>query len=321
VGGARFYRGAWAATRARTGSMDQLVALGTTAAFLLSVVHLAAGGPLYFEASAVVITLVLVGKALEARARRGTAAAIEALATLRPDTATRLAEDGREESVAAASLAVGDRVRVSPGNAFPADGVVETGVTDADESLITGESRPVPKAPGDRVTAGAVNGAGVVVIRVTATGEGTALARIMAAVQAAQASKAPVQALVDRVAAVFVPAVLLLALATLAAWLAAGAEHAVAIVNAVSVLVIACPCALGLATPAALVAGTGAAARAGVLIRDAAVLERAKALDTVAFDKTGTLTEGRPRVVAVDGREDTLALAAALQQGLSLIHI
>jgi len=315
VGGFRFYRGAWAATRARTGSMDQLVALGTTSAFLLSVFHLATGGPLYFEASAVVITLVLAGKALEAKAKRGTAAAIEALARLRPDTATRLNAAGREERVAAASLAVGDRVRVSPGNAFPADGVIEDGETEADEALITGESRPVHKAVGDRVTAGAVNGAGVVVVRVTAAGEGTALARIMAAVQAAQASKAPVQAVVDRVAAVFVPAVLVLAALTLAFWLFAGAGYEAAIVNAVSVLVIACPCALGLATPAALVAGTGAAARAGILIRDAGVLERARRLDTVVFDKTGTLTEGRPRVVAVTGDEATLVIAAALQQG------
>ncbi len=315
VGGFRFYRGAWAATRARTGSMDQLVALGTTSAYLLSLFHLATGGPLYFEASAVVITLVLAGKALEARAKRGTAAAIEALAKLRPDTATRLDPAGREERVAAAALTVGDRVRVSPGNAFPADGVVEDGETEADEALITGESRPVHKAPGDRVTAGALNGAGVVVMRVTAAGEGTALARIMAAVQAAQASKAPVQAVVDRVAAVFVPAVLVLAVLTLLGWLLAGAGYEAAIVNAVSVLVIACPCALGLATPAALVAGTGAAARAGILIRDAGVLERARRLDTVVFDKTGTLTEGRPHVVAVTGAEDTLRLAAALQQG------
>jgi Cu+-exporting ATPase len=315
VGGLRFYRGAWAATRAGTGSMDQLVALGTTAAFLLSVAHLVTGGPLYFEASAVVITLVLAGKALEAKAKRGTAAAIEALAKLRPDTATRLDDAGREERVAAAALRVGDRVRVSPGNAFPADGTVEDGETEADEALITGESRPVHKTVGDRVTAGAVNGAGVVVVRVTAAGEGTALSRIMAAVQAAQASKAPVQAVVDRVAAVFVPAVLALAVLTLGYWLLAGAGHAVAIVNAVSVLVIACPCALGLATPAALVAGTGAAARAGILIRDAGVLERARRLDTVMFDKTGTLTEGRPRVVAVTGDEGTLGIAAALQQG------
>ncbi|WP_337876795.1 copper-translocating P-type ATPase [Elioraea sp.] len=315
LGGARFYRAAWAGLRAGAGNMDQLVAIGTTAAYALSVWHVIAGGPLYFEAAAVVVTLVHLGKWLEARAKRGAAEAIEALRRLRPDWAARIAADGSEERVPAAALRPGDRVRVRPGESFPADGTVEAGETEADEALITGESRPVAKAPGDPVTAGAVNGAGLVTIRVTAAGEGTVLARIMRLVQSAQASKAPVQALVDRVAAVFVPVVLLIALATLAGWLAAGADHATAIVNAVSVLVIACPCALGLATPAALVAGTGAAAQRGVLIRDAAALERARGLDTVVFDKTGTLTEGRPSVVAVAGDPDTLRLAAALQQG------
>jgi Cu+-exporting ATPase len=315
IGGARFYRAAWAGLRARAGNMDQLVALGTSSAFALSVWHLIVGGPLYFEAAAVIITLVHLGKWLEARAKRGTADAIEALRNLRPETATRLADDGSEQRVPAALLRPGDRVRVRPGESFPADGVVEAGETEADEAMITGESRPVAKSPGDPVTAGAVNGAGLVTVRVTAAGEGTVLARILRLVQSAQASKPPVQALVDRVSAVFVPVVLLIALATLMAWLIAGAGHETAIVHAVSVLVIACPCALGLATPAALVAGTGAAARRGVLIRDAASLERARGLDTVVFDKTGTLTEGRPAVVAVAGDADTLRLAAALQQG------
>jgi Cu+-exporting ATPase len=315
IGGARFYRAAWAGLRARAGNMDQLVALGTSAAFALSVWHLVAGGPLYFEAAAVIITLVHLGKWLEARAKRGTAEAIEALRRLRPETASRIAADGTEQRVPAALLRPGDRVRVRPGESFPADGVVEQGETEADEAMITGESRPVAKSPGDPVTAGAVNGAGLVTVRVTAAGEGTVLARIMRLVQSAQASKAPVQALVDRVSAVFVPVVLVIALATLVAWLLAGAGHETAIVNAVSVLVIACPCALGLATPAALVAGTGAAAQRGVLIRDAASLERARGLDTVVFDKTGTLTEGRHAVVAVAGEADTLRLAAALQQG------
>jgi Cu+-exporting ATPase len=315
LGGARFYRAGWAGLRARAGNMDQLVAIGTTAAFALSVWHMIAGGPLYFEAAAVVVTLVHLGKWLEARAKHGAAEAIEALRRLRPETASRLAEDGTEQRVPAAMLQPGDRVRVRPGESFPADGTVEEGETEADEALITGESRPVAKAPGDPVTAGAVNGAGLVTVRVTASGEGTVLARIMRLVQSAQASKAPVQALVDRVAAVFVPVVLGIALATLVGWLAAGADHATAIVNAVAVLVIACPCALGLATPAALVAGTGAAARRGVLIRDAGSLERARGLDTVVFDKTGTLTEGRHSVVAVAGDPDTLRLAAALQQG------
>lgn len=315
LGGARFYRAAWAGLRARAGNMDQLVAIGTTAAYALSVWHVIAGGPLYFEAAAVVVALVHLGKWLEARAKHGAAEAIEALRRLRPEWAARIAADGSEERVPAAALRPGDRVRIRPGESFPADGTVEEGETEADEALITGESRPVAKSPGDPVTAGAVNGAGLVTIRVTAAGEGTVLARIMRLVQSAQASKAPVQALVDRVAAVFVPVVLLIALATLTGWLAAGADHATAIVNAVSVLVIACPCALGLATPAALVAGTGAAAQRGVLIRDAAALERARGLDTVVFDKTGTLTEGRLSVVAVAGDPDTLRLAAALQQG------
>lgn len=315
IGGARFYRAAWAGLRARAGNMDQLVALGTSSAFALSIWHLIAGGPLYFEAAAVIITLVHLGKWLEARAKRGTSEAIEALRRLRPETAARIGPDGTEQRVPAALLRPGDRVRVRPGESFPADGVVEQGETEADEAMITGESRPVAKSAGDPVTAGAVNGAGLVTVRVTAAGEGTALARIMRLVQSALASKAPVQALVDRVSAVFVPVVLAIALATLVAWLIAGAGHETAIVNAVSVLVIACPCALGLATPAALVAGTGAAARRGVLIRDAASLERARGLDTVVFDKTGTLTEGRHAVVAVAGDPDTLRLAAALQQG------
>ena len=315
AGGARFYRAAWAGLRARAGNMDQPVALGTTAAFALSLWQLAVGGPLYFEAAAVVIALVHLGKWLEARAKRGTAEAIEALRALRPDTAARVGADGSEQRVPAALLRPGDRVRVRPGESFPADGVIEEGETEADEALITGESRPVPKSPGDTVTAGAVNGAGLITVRVTAAGEGTVLARILRQVASAQASKAPVQALVDRVSAVFVPVVLVIALATLVAWLLAGAGHGTAIMHAVSVLVIACPCALGLATPAALVAGTGAAARRGVLIRDAAALERARGLDTVVFDKTGTLTEGRHAVVAVAGEEETLRLAAALQQG------
>ncbi|WP_114374513.1 heavy metal translocating P-type ATPase [Elioraea thermophila] len=313
LAGARFYAGTWRALRARAGTMDQLVALGTTAAFALSAWHLVAGGPLYFEASVLVIAFVLFGKALEERAKRSAAAAIEALARLRPAEAVRLEAEGRERRVPVSALRPGDLIRVRPGEAFPADGVIAEGETEADESLVTGESLPVPKRLGDAVVAGAVNGSGSVVVRVSAVGEGTLLGRILARVRAAQASKAPVQALVDRVAAVFVPAVLLLALATLVCWLAAGAGVDRAVVTAVSVLVVACPCALGLATPAALVAGVGAAARRGILIRDAATLERARGLDTVVFDKTGTLTEGKPEVVAVRGEDGVLALAAALQ--------
>ncbi|MCS6855659.1 MAG: heavy metal translocating P-type ATPase, partial [Elioraea sp.] len=269
--------------------------------------------PLYFEASVLVIAFVLFGKALEERAKRSAAAAIEALAGLRPAEAMRLEPDGRERRVPVSALRAGDLVRVRPGEAFPADGVIAQGQTEADESLITGESLPVAKQQGDAVVAGAVNGSAAVVVRVTAVGEGTLLGRVLARVRAAQASKPPIQALVDRVAAVFVPAVLVLAAATLVVWLAVGAAVDRAVVHAVSVLVVACPCALGLATPAALVAGVGAAARRGILIRDAAALERARGLDTVVFDKTGTLTEARPEVVAVAGEEGVLAAAAALQ--------
>ena len=313
LAGARFYAGAWRALRAGAGTMDQLVALGTTAAFALSAWHLAAGGPLYFEASVLVIAFVLVGKELEERAKRSASSAIAALARLRPAEAVRLEAEGRERRVPVSALRPGDLIRVRPGEAFPADGVIAEGETEADESLVTGESLPVPKREGEGVVAGAVNGSGSVVVRVSAVGEGALVGRILARVRAAQASKAPVQALVDRVAAVFVPAVLLLALATLAFWLLQGAGVDRAVVTAVSVLVVACPCALGLATPAALVAGVGAAARRGILIRDAATLERARGLNTVVFDKTGTLTDGKPEVVAVTGEEGLLALAAALQ--------
>lgn len=314
LAGARFYRGAWAALRARAGTMDQLVALGTTAAFALSLWNLGIGGPLYFEASVFVIAFVRLGKQMEERAKRSASAAIEALVRLHPEHAYRLEADGRESRVPVSALRPGDRVRVRPGEAFPADGVIEDGETEADEALITGESLPVAKRPGDGVVAGALNGSGAVVVSVGAVGAETMLGRILARVRAAQASKVPVQAMVDRVATVFVPAVLLLAVAALAVWLASGAGVDRAVVNAVSVLVVACPCALGLATPAALVAGVGAAAQRGILIRDAAALERARGLDTVVFDKTGTLTMGRPEVVAVAGEGDTLAIAAALQR-------
>ncbi|MCC7428321.1 MAG: copper-translocating P-type ATPase [Alphaproteobacteria bacterium] len=320
-GGARFWRAAWAGLRARAGNMDQLVVLGAGSAYGVSLYHLfVSPGPLYFEAAAVLVTLVLLGKVLEARAKAGTAAAVRALMALRPDTATRI-RDGAEEKVQIAALAAGDVIKVRPGEAIAADGTVTEGEGEVDESLITGESRPVAKAPGAAVIGGAVNGAGLLMVRVTAVGQGSTLARIIRAVQAAQGSKAPVQALVDRVSAVFVPAVILVALATFAGWLMAGASHEQAILNAVAVLVIACPCALGLATPAALVAGTGAAARRGILIRDAAALERARTLDTVVFDKTGTLTEGKlaatklvPLAPGVD-EAGLLRLAAALQQG------
>ncbi|WBY01318.1 heavy metal translocating P-type ATPase [Ramlibacter tataouinensis] len=321
--GARFYRAGWAALRAGSGNMDLLVAIGTSAAYGLSVWQLLAHGEhgmphLYFEASAVVITLVLLGKWLEGRAKRQTTAAIRALNALRPDVA-RVQRDGREVELPVAQLVLGDRLVVRPGERVPADGEVLEGSSHLDESMITGESLPVAKHAGDRVTGGSVNAEGLLVLRATALGAESTLARIVRLVESAQAKKAPIQRLVDQVSAVFVPVVLVLALLTLLGWGLATGHWEAAILNAVAVLVIACPCALGLATPAAIMAGTGVAARRGILIKDAEALEVAHKLDVVAFDKTGTLTEGRPRLVAFEPagveRGELLRLAAALQAG------
>ena len=322
--GARFYRAAWGALKARTGNMDLLVALGTTAGYGLSVFHLLqpplhhGERPLYFEASAAVITLILLGKWLEARAKRQTTEAIRALQALRP-THARVRRDGIEQDVLVDAVRQGDEVVVRPGERFPVDGEILEGRTHADESLITGESLPVARQQGDRVTGGAMNGEGRVVVRTTAVGAESALARIVRLVEDAQAAKAPIQQLVDRVSAVFVPVVIVIAAVTLLAWGLGTGDWDNAILNAVAVLVIACPCALGLATPTAVMAGTGVAARAGILIKDAAALELAHHVRVVAFDKTGTLTEGKPTldsVFAWEGDEQALlAQAAALQAG------
>ncbi|WPB57011.1 heavy metal translocating P-type ATPase [Xylophilus sp. GOD-11R] len=322
--GARFYRAGWAALRARSGNMDLLVALGTSAAYGLSLwlwwrAPAGAMPHLYFEASATVVTLVLLGKWLEARAKRRTGSAIRALQALRPETA-RVLRRKREVEMPVAELLVGDTVVLRPGERVPADGRVLEGRSQADESLLTGEPLPVDKAPGDRLTGGSVNGEGRLLVEVTAVGAETVLARVVRLVEDAQAAKAPIQRTVDRVAEVFVPVVLVIAALTMAGWLLAGAGVEASLVHAVSVLVIACPCALGLATPAALMTGTGVAARHGILVRDAAALEQARRIVTVAFDKTGTLTAGRPRLLAFDtvaGDDDArwLAVAAALQAG------
>ncbi len=321
--GARFYVAGWKALRAGAGNMDLLVAIGTSAGYGLSLYQWWATPAgqmphLYFEASAVVIALVLLGKYLESRAKRQTSAAIRALEALRPDRATRVV-DGREEDVAIAALRLDDLVLVKPGERFPVDGEVVEGESQADEALISGESLPVNKAPGDRITGGAINGEGRLLVRTTALGGETVLARIIRLVEDAQAAKAPIQKLVDKVSQVFVPAVLVIAVATLIGWLLNGAPAEVALINAVAVLVIACPCALGLATPAAIMAGTGVAARHGILIKDAEALEVAHAVTAVAFDKTGTLTSGKPQIIhlhAVDGDEARiLRLAGALQRG------
>ncbi|EIK64007.1 heavy metal translocating P-type ATPase [Pseudomonas lactis] len=321
--GARFYVAAWKAVRAGAGNMDLLVAIGTSAGYGLSIYEWLTAAPgvtphLYFEASAVVIALVLLGKYLESRAKRQTASAIRALEALRPERAIRV-QDGREEDVAISALKHGDLVLVKPGERFPVDGEVVEGQSHADEALISGESLPVPKQPGDAVTGGAINGEGRLLVRTLALGAESVLARIIRLVEDAQAAKAPIQKLVDKVSQVFVPAVLVLALITVVGWWLYGASLETAIINAVAVLVIACPCALGLATPTAIMAGTGVAARHGILIKDAEALERAHAVSAVVFDKTGTLTSGAPNIAhlaAVDGNEALLLQqAGALQRG------
>ncbi len=322
--GARFYQAGWHAARALTGNMDLLVALGTSAGYGLSL-WLWWSAPaghtphLYFEASAVVITLVLLGKWLEARAKRQTTAAIRALHALRPDSAHLLTRDG-EVDVPLHEIMVGDRLVVRPGERIALDGLLLEGSTHVDESMLTGEPLPVLREPGSQLTGGAINGEGRIVMQVQAVGAQTLLARIIRLVEDAQAAKAPIQRLVDQVAAVFVPVVLLVALLTLLGWLWAGAGTEVALMRAVAVLVIACPCALGLATPAAIMAGTGVAAQHGILIKDAQALELAHRVDTVAFDKTGTLTLGQPQLTAwvpAPGVDEALALAdlASVQSG------
>ena len=322
--GARFYKAGWAAARALTGNMDLLVAIGTSAGWGLSMwlwltAHPGHSPHLYFEASAVVVTLVLLGKWLEARAKHQTTAAIRALHGLRPDVAHLLGKGG-EVDVPVAEVMVGDRLVVRPGERFPVDGALLEGDTQVDESMLTGEPLPVAKEPGAVLTGGSINGEGRVVLQVRAVGSETVLARIIRLVEDAQAAKAPIQRLVDQVANVFVPVVLLIALATLLGWLWAGAGAEVALIRAVAVLVIACPCALGLATPAAIMAGTGVAAKHGILIKDAQALELAHKVDTVAFDKTGTLTVGQPRLTAfevVHGLDEAsvMAAVAAVQSG------
>jgi Cu+-exporting ATPase len=321
--GGRFYRAGWKALRAGAGNMDLLVALGTSAAYGLSVYQWLTAPPgamvhLYFEAAAVVITLVLLGKWLEVRAKRQTTDAIRALKALKPERAT-IRRNDIDTEVALSAVQPNDIVVVKPGERIAVDGEVIEGESHVDESLITGESLPLAKRAGEHVTGGAVNGEGLLVVRTLAVGAESTLSRIVRLVESAQAEKAPIQRLVDRVSAVFVPVVLGFALLTLLGWGVASGHWQVGLLNAVAVLVIACPCALGLATPTAIMVGTGAAARYGILIKDALALEIAHRVNVVAFDKTGTLTLGRPTLtdaVSADGDRATLMrLAAAVQRG------
>lgn len=316
--GWRFYKGAWASLRGGMGNMDVLVALGTTAAYGLSLWHVLDGtahhGNLYFEGAAVVITLVLLGKMAEERARSSAAAAIRALMKLRPDTA-RVERDGGLVDLPAAVVRVGDVVQIRAGERVPVDGVIRSGASALDESLLTGESLPVERSVGDSVVAGSVNGDGLLRVEATQAGAEGTLFRIVRLVEQAQTAKAPIQRLVDRISAVFVPAVVGLALVALLGWGLLGQDWGQGAVAAIAVLVIACPCALGLATPTAIMVGSSTAATLGVLVRDAVALEQASGINIMAFDKTGTLTMGEPSVMAVHGHLDVLAMAAAVQQG------
>ena len=321
--GARFYRAAFNALRVGSANMDVLVVMGTTAAYayswyLLTVLGEAADGELYFEASAVIITLVLLGKYLESRAKRATTSAIRQLMDLRPATARVRRGGDVWVDVPAVEVKPGDVVMIRPGERIAVDGEVVVGESDVDESLLTGESAPVAKRTGDQVTGGAINTSGYLEVRATTVGDQSTLARIVRLVGDAQRGKAGVQRLVDRVSQIFVPTVVAVAVVTFGAWLAVSSDFETSLIAAVSVLVIACPCALGLATPTAIMVGTGAAARAGILIKDVDTLERAPGLTTVIFDKTGTLTIGRPAVTRVrtflGDESEVLRLAAAVQQ-------
>ncbi len=325
-GGAPFFARGWTSLRTRRLNMFTLIAIGTAAAYGYSLFatlfpHLVPsapghGVPLYFEAAAVITTLVLVGQVLELRARNQTAGAVRELLDLAPKQARRLAADGSEHDVAFADIQVGDRLRVRPGERVPVDGVVLDGTSAVDESMVTGEPVPVAKAPQDPVTGGTVNGTGGFVMRAEHVGQDTLLANIVRMVSEAQRSRAPIQRLADVVAAWFVPAVVGTAVLSFAVWLLVGPEPrlAHALVAAVAVLIIACPCALGLATPMSIMVGVGRGAHAGVLIRNGEALETMERVDTLVVDKTGTLTEGKPRLVTVDGDAEMLAAAASLER-------
>jgi len=320
LAGSRFYRPAWYAAKAGSGNMDLLVVLGTLSTWGLSTYLLlnSAEPVLYFEASAAVITLVLLGKWLESRAKNSSASAIKSLMALRPETALRRRK-GVDSVISISAVRIGDIIVVKPGERIPVDGIISEGASHVDEALITGESLPVVKEAGSLVTGGAVNGEGLLIIETTAIGQDTTLSRIIHLVEEAQAGKAPVQRLVDQISRIFVPTIIVIAAFTFGGWMMAGVGFEGALINAVTVLVIACPCALGLATPTAIMVGTGVAARNGILIRDIEALETARQVSTVVFDKTGTLTEGKPEVsdlwAVSENTTELLQLCASAQQG------
>ena len=333
-GGWPFFQRGWVSVVNRSTNMFTLISVGVGAAYLFSVAALwfprlfpqsyrAADGyvPVFFESAAVIVTLVLLGQVLELRARARTGDAIRSLLALAPDTARRLRDDDSAEDVPLQRVALGDRLRVRPGEKVPVDGTVLSGATTVEESMVTGEPLPVAKAEGDAVTGGTMNGAGSFVMRAERVGRDTLVARIVQMVSEAQRSRAPIQRTADRVAAYFVPAVMLVAAAAFVVWTLAGPAPALVhgLVNAVAVLIIACPCALGLATPMAVMVGVGRGAAAGVLVRDAAALELLDKVDVLVVDKTGTVTEGKPRLVSVATlpgyeEDDLLGLAASLGQ-------
>src|SRR5262249_378433 len=314
-------------------NMFTLIAVGTGTAFLYSLVATIAPTlfptsmadahgriAVYYEAAAVIVALVLVGEVLELRARQRTGGAIRALLDLAPKTALRVAPDGKTESIPLAEVTVGDVLRVRPGDKVPIDGTVTEGRSSVDESMLTGEPVPVEKVVGERVTGGTLNGTGSFDMRVDRPGAETTLAQVVEMVAAAQRSRAPIQALADTVSGYFVPTVILVAVIAFFAWLLLGPTPALAyaLVAAVSVLIIACPCALGLATPISIMVATGRGAQAGVLVRNAAALERLAAVNTLVIDKTGTLTEGKPKLTGVEvmsglSENEVLGLAAALE--------
>ncbi len=328
-----FFERGWASLRSRHYNMFTLIAIGVGAAFLYSIVATVAPGmfpatfrehggmvPVYYEAAGVVVALVLLGQVLELRARAATGRAIRALLNLAPKTARRIGVDGDEQEIRLSDVAKGDRLRVRPGEAVPVDGTVVDGRSSVDESMLTGEPAPVLKVPGDPLTGGTINGTGGLVMEARAVGAETMLARIVALVAEAQRSRAPIQAVADRISGWFVPLVMLVAVATFVIWNLVGPEPRFghALLNAIAVLIIACPCALGLATPMSIMVGTGRGAQAGVLVKNAEALQALDKVDTLVIDKTGTLTEGKPKLMAVEpagdfNADEVLALAAAVE--------